>query len=356
MPKLHEKEVILQLEGIDPNIIKAALEKNFRSFFCEPEMISPDVRDRSRIFSTSDGGDILVLDSLNEVQKAKDRGKIFAMRINITGKADEEKVMEASRQGAMGVFVETEDWKIIPLENLVAQLHGNDTRLYARIDSLGEVQTMLGVLEKGVDGLLFTPKSPDEIDSLAKTLQSVERLSLTTAKVVELKDLGLGDRVCIDTASMLKVGDGALVGNQADLLFLVHSETIGSEFSAPRPFRVNAGAVHCYILLPDGKTKYLSEIEAGDEVLIVNKDGHVKSALVGRAKMERRPLRLIRAEHQGRRVGIMVQNAETIRLVRSDGSLVSVTELKVDDELLAHTHGQGGRHFGLEVDEFVLEK
>jgi 3-dehydroquinate synthase II len=51
-----------------------------------------------------------------------------------------------------------------------------------------------------------------------------------------------------------------------------------------------------------------------------------------------------------------LQNAETIRLIAKDNRLVSVTDLKVGDEVLAHTKSSSGRHFGMSVDEFILEK
>ena len=64
-----------------------------------------------------------------------------------------------------------------------------------------------------------------------------------------------------------------LIGNRANFLFLVHNESVGSSFTSPRPFRVNAGAVHCYTLSPDGTTKYLSELETGVEVLVLDIKG-----------------------------------------------------------------------------------
>ena len=166
--------------------------------------------------------------------------------------------------------------------------------------------------------------------------------------------MGPGERVCIDTASMLKTGEGLLVGSKANFLFLIHNESVGSSFTSPRPFRVNAGAVYCYTLLPDGKTKYLSEVESGAEVL-VNKEG-MSRLVVGRSKIETRPLRLIKAEINGELGSIILQNAETIRVVTKEGSLVSVTDLKVGNEILAHILRQTGRHFGMEVDEYILEK
>jgi 3-dehydroquinate synthase II len=52
----------------------------------------------------------------------------------------------------------------------------------------------------------------------------------------------------------------------------------------------------------------------------------------------------------------MVQKAETIRLIRPDGSPVSVTDIKVGDEVLVHLTESKARHFGGEVDEFILER
>jgi 3-dehydroquinate synthase II len=103
-------------------------------------------------------------------------------------------------------------------------------------------------------------------------------------------------------------------------------------------------------------TRYLSEIESGSKVWIVNKEGIARSAVVGRAKIETRPLKLIRAEIDGETGTVIVQNAETIRLMSRDGKLLSVTELKVTDEVLGYTKDASGRHFGTEVDEFIVEK
>ena len=60
----------------------------------------------------------------------------------------------------------------------------------------------------------------------------------------------MGDRVCVDTCSNLGLGEGMLVGNAANALFLVHAESLENPYVAPRPFRVNAGPVHAYIRVP----------------------------------------------------------------------------------------------------------
>jgi 3-dehydroquinate synthase II len=124
---------------------------------------------------------------------------------------------------------------------------------------------------------------------------------------------------------------------------------------APRPFRVNAGAVHAYALLPEGKTKYLSELKAGDEVLLVRHDGGTAVGYVGRNKIERRPLLLVEAEAAGRAISLVLQNAETIRLTAPDGSAVSVAGLEAGDAVLAYFEA-GGRHFGVAIEETITER
>jgi 3-dehydroquinate synthase II len=50
-----------------------------------------------------------------------------------------------------------------------------------------------------------------------------------------------------------------------------------------------------------------------------------------------------------------MQNAETIRLVSPDGKAISITSLKVGDKVLAHIE-KAGRHFGMQVDETLIER
>jgi 3-dehydroquinate synthase class II len=52
--------------------------------------------------------------------------------------------------------------------------------------------------------------------------------------------VGMGDRVCVDLCSLMRPGEGLLVGSFARGLFLVHSECLESNYIESRPFRVNA--------------------------------------------------------------------------------------------------------------------
>jgi 3-dehydroquinate synthase II len=153
----------------------------------------------------------------------------------------------------------------------------------------------------------------------------------------------------------MALGEGMLVGNSSQALFLVHSESVENPFVNTRPFRVNAGPVHAYIRLTDGQTKYLSEVRSGDRVLVVNFEGTTYPTVVGRAKVERRPLVLIEAEENGQTVSVILQNAETIRLTAPSGEPVSLVDLKEGSEVLVYREGSG-RHFGVRIDETIVEQ
>lgn len=63
-----------------------------------------------------------------------------------------------------------------------------------------------------------------------------------------------------------------------------------SQYINSRPFRVNAGAVHAYVQAPGNKTAYLSELRSGSEVLVADAAGRTRTAVVGRCKVEVRPM------------------------------------------------------------------
>jgi 3-dehydroquinate synthase II len=228
--------------------------------------------------------------------------------------------------------------------------------LFVEIDELHEGRTAFGILEKGVEGVVINNPDPDAIRHILFTLKGRnEKLELSTARVKRIEPLGLGDRVCVDTCSAMVPGEGMLVGNSSQALFLIHAENVENPFVNTRPFRVNAGPVHAYIRTPDGQTKYLSEIGTGDRVLVVNFEGTSYPAVVGRAKMERRPLVLVEAEERGRPISVILQNAETIRLIQPNGKAISLTDLQEGSEVLVCTE-KGGRHFGVQVDETLVER
>lgn len=88
---------------------------------------------------------------------------------------------------------------------------------------------------------------------------------------------------------------------------------------------------------------------------MVNFEGRSYPAVVGRAKVERRPLVLVEAEEGGRIHSTILQNAETIRLIEPGGKAVSLVDLREGSEVLIYREG-AGRHFGVQVDETIVEQ
>lgn len=271
--------------------------------------------------------------------------------IDIASKKDEDKAASVSPEKI--IVLRMLDWTIIPIENLLARRGKN---IIVQVENSEQAKLMVEILEKGVDGVLLDTTDINEIKKCADIVQGVsEKVSLVTAIIKNIKQLGMGDRACLDTCTQMALGEGMLVGNTASGFFLVHSESIDNPYVASRPFRVNAGAVHAYTLTPGGKTKYLADLKAGDEVLLVNFQGKSQTAYLGRNKIEKRPVMLVDAEAESQPISLVLQNAETIRLVNPDGKAVSVTSLKQGDKVLAHIE-KGGRHFGMQVEETLIER
>ncbi len=352
---MQKKEIMIKLPNNEQSndILKVALKNGFKLFYTE-SIIKNETKKQMELFSPHHQTDIQIL-NFDEIE-TRDKNKPFAIKLQLNHKDDEEKAEIASSLGAKAIIVETPEWRIIPLENLVSKLHKTQTQLFTPINNLEEISTMFKILEIGVDGVIFSPENIEDLNHNIKIYSEQENLDLKLAVVTEKKDIGIGDRVCIDTASILNSNEGMLIGSQSNFLFLIKGETEGSKFSAARPFRVNAGPVHSYTLLPDGKTKYLSEIESGTEIMLVNNNGKRRSALVGRAKIENRPLTMIKAKVNNKIGKYLAQNAETISFIGENNKHIPVTELKINDKILVYVAKSSGRHFGVEVDEFVIEK
>lgn len=344
---------------IRPMVAKSALtgfmsklkQKGITIINADPKMTGKGFR---TIFESSDA-DMVICKTFDQLKSLRPSGKSLGYFKKVLSNADVDEIERASQAGAEFVIVDASDWKIIPLENIIAKLHKSKTKVFTTAKSSQEVTTMFAVLELGVDGVILSTDSESEIDN-AKQQLSTSRFQIKPAKIIEIKDVGSGERVCVDTASMMGMGEGMLVGSRSNFMLLVHNESVGSSFTSPRPFRVNAGAVYCYTISPDGKTRYLSELESGSDVWIVNSVGLARKAVVGRSKTETRPLKMIRAEIGNETGTVILQNAETIRLITKDGNLLSVTEVKIGDEVLGYAKPPSGRHFGMEVDEYIDEK
>ncbi|MFO7797922.1 MAG: 3-dehydroquinate synthase II [Promethearchaeati archaeon] len=307
-------------------------------------------------------------DDLNQYLSQSDLPKGVAYYKELTTKDDEAEIKKLSNLINIDLLiVSAKDWKIIPFENLIAEIHKKDAELIAEVETVEEAELMLKTLEIGVDGILFKPKDANQIIEIKKLLGTSFKIDLGEAEIRSIQKIPESDRVCVDTTSLLHPGEGMLIGSTAMGFALVHAEVFETQFVASRPFRVNAGDVSAYILVPQEdpesseiyRTKYLSELKGGQKVLVVNAKGNARIVSVGRVKIETRPM--LRFEMQGQKNGKQIpincicQNAETIRLVDPAGNAKSVVDLTVGDKVLVHI-GPGATHFGTAIKESIIEK
>ncbi len=292
-----------------------------------------------------------------------DNGKQIGMQVLIDSK--EGQARARSMAGSIEwILLEFQDWTMIPIENIVASCDGGPTKVAARIISPEQAQGAAFALDIGVDAILTKAECLDSaliaklqrqesIDPIATIAREPFTAAILT--VTDVKEGGVGDRVCVDFTSYLEKGEGMLVGSSASSMVLVHSETIESEFVPVRPFRVNAGAVHCYTLMANGTTKYLCEIISGDEIAIISAQGNMRAAVVGRLKIERRPLiQVFWSDDNSKEAHAFVQQAETVRLIEKPSTPTPITEVEIGVKLIGSSD-LSGRHLGLPISAGVRE-
>ena len=355
------KELWLEIDTNLPETQKTKLLKTAAQT-CDAVLVDANDVAKAKTFeikvaSTSEEADITVLLVFDpeKVKALKAKCKTVAVKIVIEGQKDEETAIEAAELNSDYVIVRTPDWKIIPLENLIAKTRGK-TKLVAEVTSTKEAKVALETLELGSDGVVLKTTSIEELKQIVSVAKKADSsLELVAVEVVAVKEIGTGARACIDTCELMKPGEGILLGCQSSTLFLVQAEVHESPYVETRPFRVNAGPLSLYTLTSPTRTRYLSELKSGEEVLVVDREGKVRVTNVARLKIEWRPMLLIEAEHGGKTLKLIAQNAETIRVVTPEGS-TAVTDLQKGDKILARVEA-GGRHFGTLVqEEAVIER
>ncbi|KAM0931945.1 hypothetical protein ACQ4PT_000027 [Festuca glaucescens] len=339
-------------------VMTAAVERGWSTFLFGSKELSEDWSSTARIHP-------LFIDGLEIL----DEGNQKVAAISVISSPSELQLIQPENMELQNTVIDFQgDWQVIPAENIVAAFQGCTGTVLAVSKNSTEAQVFLEALEQGLDGVVLKVEDMDDIiklkDYFDRRNEAKSQLQLTKATVSKVEVVGMGDRVCVDLCSIMRPGEGLLVcvGSYARGMFLVHSECLETSYIASRPFRVNAGPVHAYVTVPGDKTSYLSELRSGREVIVVDQNGLWRTLIVGRVKIESRPLILVEAkENSGSGTySIFLQNAETVALITPDrGSggrtAIPVTSLKVGDEVLVRKQG-AARHTGIEIQEFIVEK
>jgi 3-dehydroquinate synthase II/3-amino-4-hydroxybenzoic acid synthase len=298
--------------------------------------------------------------STEVLDAAQARQLACCLRVTVTSGAELHGAIERGRRYPW-LLLSLRDVTNIPLELAVATLQGSGTKLIKEIsdpDNVDDAIVSLGVMEKGADGVMFSPRAHEPLDRFLERLDEAKlgTMAMSVGTVRRTAPVGMGHRSCVDLITMFGPREGLLVGSTSQGGLLCCPEVFPMPYMDLRPFRVNAGAIHSYIYGLDGKTNYLSELRAGVSAMVVGLDGTTRPSTVGRIKTEIRPLRLIEVEFgEGVWVNLFLQDDWHVRIFSDDGRPICLSDLRAGDRVLGHV-ASPGRHVGIKITETIVER
>ncbi|GAE94392.1 3,7-dideoxy-D-threo-hepto-2, 6-diulosonate synthase [Gracilibacillus boraciitolerans JCM 21714] len=140
--------------------------------------------------------------------------------------------------------------------------------------------------------------------------------NLQEAAVIRIESIGEGSRVCLDFVDHLEPTEGILLGNTGHGYLFVLAENRTTDTYPARPFRINSGAIHHYVVREEGKTAYLAELKPGDKLTVINgKGGGTRQVALGRVKIEKRPLMRVVTRVANNEVSATLQEADSVHLL-----------------------------------------
>ena len=118
---------------ISPKVSKKQLGKflpqleneGIRMIYCDPKSLGK-IRTKLITIYPSSSAKYVILEK-GSVTKLK--GKKIGRKFKILSNSDIENVLTSAKKGLDFVVIEVKDWKIIPLENIIAKLHKVHTKI-----------------------------------------------------------------------------------------------------------------------------------------------------------------------------------------------------------------------------------
>jgi 3-dehydroquinate synthase class II len=365
------------LTGSDSDILDAAYQSNCYAILMTPEQQKHVMTGKQKIIYVEDAGQLaglpkdagVLTPDEDLVARARDAGFKAGCFVDVKDLQTEfPHCVQVCKRGYDFVVIDIHDATYIPYELLLAETENLPTRilrtvpiegLQGTVDEVNQALNAFGTMEAGVDVAFRSRSSKDIKDYSAQIEERLRgKIDLVHAEVVEVQHTGLGHRVCVDTTSLMTAEEGMIVGSTGWGGIFVCSETHYLPHMNLREFRVNAGGVHSYVWGPDNVAVYLSELRAGSRVLVVDIHGNSRIVTVGRVKIERRPLLLIKSRvvQDGKEtfINTFLQNDWHVRIMGADGKVRNSTLVKPGEKLLAYTD-EPGRHTGIRVTESIVE-
>jgi len=177
-----------------------------------------------------------------------------------------------------------------------------------------------------------------------------------SARVVEVVPLGMGDRVCVDTCTWIEGSRGLLVGTGAR----------GCSSCAPKTYRTRM-SFRARSASTRGRSTPTAAFPGAAPPIFptwwqvrecsssTTPGGERRRGSAGRRWSAARWCWSAPVGPSGNEHSIVLQNAETIRLVGPGGATPSIARIAAGDEVLLMEE-RAGRHFGVAVEETIREK
>ncbi|MFQ5733796.1 MAG: 3-dehydroquinate synthase II [Planctomycetaceae bacterium] len=359
------------------DVLDAAYQSNCYAILVHPEQLKKIMTAKQKVVYVEDAAqldglptDVAVLTPKeNLVAKARDAGHKSGCFVDVKDlEAEFPHCVQVCKRGYDFVLIDIHDATYIPYELLLAETENLPTRilrtvpiegLQGTVDEVNQALNAFGTMEGGVD-VAFQTRSAKDIKSYSSQIDErlKGKLDLVEAEVTEVMHTGLGHRVCIDTTTLMTPEEGMIIGSTGWGGIFVCSETHYLPHMNLREFRINAGGVHSYVWGPDNIAVYLNDLRGGDSVLAVDIHGTTRTITVGRLKIERRPLLMIksRVRQNGKEaiINTFVQNDWHVRVMGADGKVRNSTLVKPGEKLMAYVD-EPGRHTGIKVTESIVE-
>lgn len=333
-------------------------------------------------------------------ERARSEGRPTGVYIEVKDMEEEfTRCLELADRGYDHLVIDIFDATYIPYEQLLVRTRNTPTKilrsvpikgLEGTVEHINQSLNAFATMEHGI-GVLFRKEKAENVRQLSEQLahRRPGTMPLVEAEVFDVVHCGIGHRACVDTTTLMSAEEGMIIGSTGWGGILVCSETHYLPHMNLREFRVNAGGVHSYVWGPGNRHLYLSEMHAGQEVLVVDIHGNTRVATVGRVKIERRPLLLIKArvdldkvpddireavlakrraaeavtpegekvDREGKYVFLntFLQNDWHVRVMGADGEIRHSTLVRPGEKLMAHVD-KAGRHMGEAIEEDIVEK
>ncbi|WP_308574173.1 3-dehydroquinate synthase II, partial [uncultured Methanosphaera sp.] len=125
-----------------------------------------------KIISDKEDADITLIGldkkiSIEDVNREKLKDKKVAAYVEINNKEDEKLV---SKLGTVAdyIILKGKNWKVIPLENIIASLQNRNSKIMVDVANYEEAKLALETMEHGSDGVLLSSNDGNEIRKLGE--------------------------------------------------------------------------------------------------------------------------------------------------------------------------------------------